>query len=74
MLQSKDINNVGASTTKEIVAMINEVDARWVNFFWVGNSSRAFSDFRDHLEMKVLTLLYQKKAEAEAQRMLAQME
>jgi len=55
------INNGGASPTKEIIAKINEVVAGWVNFFRVGNSSRAFSAVRDYLEMKVRTLLTRRK-------------
>jgi len=31
--------------------------AGWVNYFRVGNSSRAFSEVRDYLEMKIRTLL-----------------
>ena len=36
---------------------INAVVAGRVNYFWVGNCSRAFSEVRDYLEMEVRTLL-----------------
>ncbi len=53
------ISTGGASPALEIVARINEVLAGWVNYFRVGNSSRAFSEVRDYLEMKIRTLLTQ---------------
>mgnify|MGYP000491208208 CR=1 FL=1 len=43
--------------------MFNAVIRGWVNYFRVGNSSRAFSEVRDYLEMKVRTLLTQETAE-----------
>jgi hypothetical protein len=36
-----------------IVARVNAALAGWVNYFRVGNSSRAFSEVRDYLEMKI---------------------
>jgi len=51
----------GATPTKELVASINALLAGWVNYFRVGNSSRAFSEVRDYLEMKIRTLLTRRK-------------
>jgi group II intron reverse transcriptase/maturase len=48
----------GASTpSKALVKRLNAQVAGWVTYFRVGNSSRAFSEIRDYLEMKVRTLL-----------------
>jgi RNA-directed DNA polymerase len=55
------IKNGGASPEIEIIAKINEVLAGWVNYFRVGNSSRAFGEVRDYLEMKIRTLLTRRK-------------
>jgi hypothetical protein len=55
------IKRGGAAPAKVIIAKINEVLTGWVNYFRVGNSSRAFSDVRDYLEMKVRTLLTRRK-------------
>ena len=55
------IKHGGASPAKEIIARINTVLAGWANYFRVGNSSRAFSEVRDYLEMKVRTLLTRRK-------------
>lgn len=55
------IHNGGAIPTKELVSKINEVLAGWVNYFRIGNSSRAFSEVRDYLEMKIRTLLTRRK-------------
>ena len=46
---------------KVLVAKINEVVAGWVQFFRVGNSSRAFSEIREYMEMKIRTLLTRRK-------------
>ena len=55
------IKHGGASPAKEIIARINAVLTGWVNYFRVGNSSRAFSEVRDYLEMKIRTLLTRRK-------------
>jgi len=55
------IQNGGTKPAKEIVAQINQVLAGWVNYFSVGNSSRAFSEIRDYTEMKIRTLLTRRK-------------
>jgi group II intron reverse transcriptase/maturase len=55
------IKHGGATPAKEIIARINAVLAGWVNYFRVGNSSRAFSEVRDYLEMKIRTLLTRRK-------------
>jgi RNA-directed DNA polymerase len=51
----------GASTAAAIVTRINAAVAGWVEYFRVGNSSRAFSEVRDYMEMKVRTLLTRRK-------------
>jgi group II intron reverse transcriptase/maturase len=51
----------GATPAKELVQRINRALAGWVNYFRVGNSSRAFSEVRDYVEMKVRTLLTRRK-------------
>jgi group II intron reverse transcriptase/maturase len=55
------IIHAGALTAADIVARINAAVAGWVNYFRVGNSSRAFSEVRDYLEMKIRTLLTRRK-------------
>jgi RNA-directed DNA polymerase len=55
------IRRGGATPAKEIVAHINAALAGGVNYFRVGNSSRAFSEVRDYTEMKVRTLLTRRK-------------
>jgi hypothetical protein len=55
------IRHGGATPAKVLVARINAALAGWVNYFRVGNSSRAFSEVRDYLEMKVRTLLTRRK-------------
>lgn len=55
------IKHGGATPVKELIAGINAVVAGWVEYFRVGNSSRAFSEVRDYLEMKVRTLLTRRK-------------
>jgi group II intron reverse transcriptase/maturase len=58
----RDIIRRGGSTpAKAIVAQINAALAGWVNYFRVGNASRAFSEVRDYVEMKVRTLLTRRK-------------
>ena len=51
----------GALTAAEIVTRINAAVAGWVTYFRVGNSSRAFSEVRDYMEMKIRTLLTRRK-------------
>jgi RNA-directed DNA polymerase len=51
----------GALPAEEIVTRINAALAGWVNYFRVGNASRAFSEVRDYVEMKVRTLLTRRK-------------
>lgn len=55
------VRTSGATTVKETVVRINAAVGGWVNYFRVGNSSRAFSEVRDYLEMKVRTLLTRRK-------------
>jgi len=58
----RDIIRGGGSTpAKELVAEINRVLAGWANYFRVGNASRAFSEVRDYVEMKIRTLLTRRK-------------
>jgi group II intron reverse transcriptase/maturase len=58
----RDIIRRGGSTpAKDLVARLNAVVQGWVNYFRVGNASRAFSEIRDYLEMKVRTLLTRRK-------------
>jgi RNA-directed DNA polymerase len=51
----------GAAPATEVVKRINATLAGWVTYFRVGNSSRAFSEVRDYVEMKVRTLLTRRK-------------
>lgn len=55
------IRTGGALPAKEVVERINAAVAGWVNYFRVGNASRAFSEVRDYVEMKVRTLLTRRK-------------
>lgn len=55
------IGHGGALTAQALVKRINAALAGWVNYFRVGNSSRAFSEVRDYVEMKVRTLLTRRK-------------
>jgi len=55
------IRHGGATPVKVLVAKINAALAGWVNYFRVGNASRAFSEVRDYVEMKVRTLLTRRK-------------
>jgi RNA-directed DNA polymerase len=55
------IRHGGATPAKTIVAHINAALVGWVNYFRVGNASRAFSEVRDYTEMKVRTLLTRRK-------------
>jgi len=51
----------GATPLKELIAHLNTVLQGWVQYFRVGNASRAFSEIRDYVEMKVRTLLTRRK-------------
>jgi RNA-directed DNA polymerase len=51
----------GATPAPVVVKQINAALAGWVNYFRVGNASRAFSEVRDYVEMKVRTLLTRRK-------------
>jgi len=51
----------GATPAAAVVKRINATLAGWVTYFRVGNSSRAFSEVRDYVEMKVRTLLTRRK-------------
>jgi RNA-directed DNA polymerase len=51
----------GALTAEEIVTRINAAVAGWVEYFRVGNSSRAFSEVRHYMEMKTRILLTRRK-------------
>ena len=55
------IRSGGALPTPVVVEQINAALAGWVNYFRVGNASRAFSEVRDYVEMKVRTLLTRRK-------------
>lgn len=55
------IQTGGALPTPVVVERINAALAGWVNYFRVGNASRAFSEVRDYVEMKVRTLLTRRK-------------
>ena len=55
------IRSGGATPITTIVSRINAALAGWVNYFRVGNASRAFSEVRDYTEMKVRTLLTRRK-------------
>jgi RNA-directed DNA polymerase len=55
------IRHGGATPAKMLVTQLNAVLAGWVNYFRVGNASRAFSEVRDYVEMKLRTLLTRRK-------------
>src|SRR5438270_1259099 len=55
------IAHSGASPMPAVVQQINATLAGWVNYFRVGNASRAFSEVRDYVEMKIRTLLTRRK-------------
>jgi RNA-directed DNA polymerase len=55
------IRHSGATPMPKVVAQINASLAGWVNYFRVGNASRAFSEVRDYVEMKVRNLLTRRK-------------
>ena len=51
----------GATPMPQVVRRINASLAGWVNYFRVGNASRAFGEVRDYVEMKVRSLLTRRK-------------
>ena len=55
------IRQAGATPLKEVIARLNRALAGWVNYFRWGHASRAFSEVRDYVEMKVRTLLSRRK-------------
>jgi group II intron reverse transcriptase/maturase len=55
------VRHGGATPMPELMKRINATVGGWVNYFRVGNSSRAFSEVRDYVEMKVRTLLTRRK-------------
>ena len=55
------IRSGGATPVTVIVDRVNAAVAGWVSYFRVGNSSRAFNEVRDYLEMKIRTLLTRRK-------------
>jgi RNA-directed DNA polymerase len=55
------IRHAGTTPLKEVTARINRALAGWVNYFRCGHASRAFSEVRDYVEMKVRTLLTRRK-------------
>jgi RNA-directed DNA polymerase len=55
------IDHSGATPMPLVMERINAALAGWVNYFRVGNASRAFSEVRDYVEMKVRTLLTRRK-------------
>ncbi|HEX3471849.1 MAG TPA: group II intron reverse transcriptase/maturase [Silvibacterium sp.] len=55
------IQRSGTTPMPKVVAQINASLAGWVNYFRVGNASRAFSEVRQYAEMKVRTLLTRRK-------------
>src|SRR5437660_7964667 len=55
------IRRGGATPAAILVKQINATLAGWVNYFRVGNASRAFSDVHNYVEMKVRTLLTRRK-------------
>jgi RNA-directed DNA polymerase len=55
------IRHGGSAPAKALVKRLNTQVAGWVHYFRVGNSSRAFGEIREYLEMKVRTLLTRRK-------------
>jgi RNA-directed DNA polymerase len=55
------IRRGGSTPAKMLILQINAILTGWVNYFRVGHSSRAFSEVRDYVEMKVRTLLTRRK-------------
>jgi group II intron reverse transcriptase/maturase len=55
------VRHAGTAPIKDVVSRINSVLAGWVNYFRWGHSSRAFSEVRDYVEMKIRILLTRRK-------------
>src|SRR5438270_5372401 len=55
------IGRGGATPMPGVVQRINATLAGWVNYFRVGNASRAFSEVHNYVEMKIRTLLTRRK-------------
>jgi RNA-directed DNA polymerase len=55
------IRRGGATPAPILVQRINATLAGWVNYFRVGNASRAFSEVHNYVEMKIRTLLTRRK-------------
>jgi RNA-directed DNA polymerase len=55
------IRRGGSTPAKRVISQINAILTGWVNYFRVGHSSRALSEVRDYVEMKVRTLLTRRK-------------
>jgi RNA-directed DNA polymerase len=55
------LRHSGATPLKKLIGQVNLLLAGWVQYFRVGNASRAFSEIRDYMEMKVRTLLTRRK-------------
>ncbi len=55
------IRQAGATPLKEVIARSNRVLAGWVHYFRCGHASRAFSEVRDYVEMKIRTRLTRRK-------------
>src|SRR6266446_3774600 len=55
------LQHSGSTPLKELIAQLNLILAGWVQYFRVGNASRAFSEIRDYVEMKVRNLLTRRK-------------
>jgi RNA-directed DNA polymerase len=55
------IRRSGSTPMPKVIKQINASLAGWVQYFRVGNSSRAFSEVHEYVEMKVRTLLTRRK-------------
>jgi group II intron reverse transcriptase/maturase len=55
------IRHSGSTPMPKVIEQINASLAGWVQYFRVGNSSRAFSEVDEYVEMKVRTLLTRRK-------------
>jgi RNA-directed DNA polymerase len=55
------LRHSGSTPLKEVMAQLNLILAGWVQYFRVGNASRAFSEIRDYVEMKIRILLTRRK-------------